>query len=188
MNEKIELRKQIRNKLSTLSKEDYERKSEWIARNLFETEIWSKSTIIGITISLFPEVDTYGIIEKAWEDGKQVAVVKCVPDTKGLDFYLIHDFTQVEKGFYGLIEPDPQKTEKVLKEDLQLLIVPGLGFTKNGFRLGVGGGYYDRYLPDFKGRKISLAFEEQIVDYIPIEEHDYRVEVVVTEKEVIDCD
>lgn len=188
MTEKKEMRKQIREKLATLSKAEYDRKSDFIAKNLFETEEWKQSKIVGLTISIFPEVDTYRIIEKAWEEGKRIAAVKCIHESKGLEFYVIDDFSQVEKGYFGLLEPVPEKTGKVHKESIELLMVPGLAFTPKGFRLGVGGGYYDRYLPGFKGKTISLAFEEQIVNHLPLEEHDYKVKVVVTEKEVIYCD
>lgn len=186
--DKKTLRKQVRDKLRSLTMEQYEEKSKKIAEQLFQLQEWKKANCIGITISIFPEVNTYPIIEKAWEQGKNVAAVKCVPETRGLEFYQINDFTQVEKGFYGLYEPVVEMTIKVDPKDIQLVIVPGLAFTNEGKRLGVGGGYYDRFLPMYKGKTVSLAFDEQLLEDIPVEPHDWYVQKVVGERNVYHCE
>ncbi|MFK4997667.1 5-formyltetrahydrofolate cyclo-ligase [Bacillus sp. N9] len=92
----------------------------------------------------------------------------------------------MESAYYGLLEPI-EEMEAVEKEQLQLMIVPGLIYDRNGYRIGFGGGYYDRYLKWFQGNKISLAFAEQVIDHLPIEDHDVAVHKIITNEEVIPC-
>ncbi len=173
--------------LSTLGQLEYQRLSEQIAENLYSTSYWQKANVIGITISRFPEVNTYPIIEKAWREGKTVTVPKCIPKTRKLDFRKITDFSQCEKGYFQLIEPLINQTEAVEKNSIDLLIVPGLAFTENGERIGFGGGYYDRYLEQFNGPTLSLAFEIQIVQQLPLEEHDFQIDQIISEANIYDA-
>lgn len=184
---KKECRTQMKDRLSKLSKEIYRKKSEKILHNLLQSNEWKLAQSIGITISLFPEVDTYAVIEKAWQEKKKIAVPKCVAETRELEFYWIDDFSQVEQGFFQLMEPIPEKSTKVEKISFDLLIVPGLAFAKDGKRLGFGGGYYDRFLPSFFGETIALAFNEQLVNDLPTEPHDYKVQKIILEEDTFDC-
>jgi 5-formyltetrahydrofolate cyclo-ligase len=183
--DKKQLRTKLKETLSTLSKPLYEELSKKIASQLFQEEDWQKSTVIGITISKFPEVDTYQIIRKAWQEGKTVAVPKCYPKEKRMDFRVISDFSQLESVFYGLSEPIEDKTSRLNSENIDLIIVPGLGYTKEGYRIGFGGGYYDRYLKDYTGKTISLAFQSQILPSFTNEDHDIPVAKIITNDEVI---
>jgi 5-formyltetrahydrofolate cyclo-ligase len=183
--EKKQLRIQLRETLSNLSKTHYEELTKQITSQLYQDEDWKQSNIIGITISKFPEVDTYQIIRKAWELGKTVAVPKCYPKEKRMSFRIISDFSQLESVFYGLLEPIEEKTKLINHEDIDLLIVPGLGYTKEGYRIGFGGGYYDRYLKDYSGKTISLAFQLQIIPAFKTEYFDIPVAKIITNDEVI---
>jgi 5-formyltetrahydrofolate cyclo-ligase len=183
--EKKQLRIQLRESLSNLSKPRYEELTKQITSQLYQDEDWQKSNIIGITISKFPEVDTYQIIRKAWELGKTVAVPKCHPKEKRMSFRIISDFSQLESVFYGLLEPIEEKTKLINHKDIDLLIVPGLGYTKEGYRIGFGGGYYDRYLKDYSGKTISLAFQLQIIPTFKTEYFDIPVAKIITNDEVI---
>jgi 5-formyltetrahydrofolate cyclo-ligase len=179
MNKK-ELRSLIIGELKKLSKPEYEQFSYEIANQLFAEELWGKSKTIGITISNYPELDTYQIIRKAWEQGKRIVVPKCHPKVKHMSFHELKQFTQLESVYYGLLEPIEAITKTVDKEEIDLLIVPGLAFTNEGYRLGFGGGYYDRFLPDYKGSTVSLAFPTQLKAKLPIEEHDIPVQKIIT--------
>jgi 5-formyltetrahydrofolate cyclo-ligase len=185
MSEKKKLRIELKEKLSKLSKLQYEELSQQIADNLFVDEDWKLAKIIGITISKFPEVDTYRIIRKAWDQGKLVAAPKCYPEAKRMSFRIISELSQLESVFYGLLEPMEAKTAAINKEEIDLLIVPGLGFTRDGYRLGFGGGYYDRYLTDFSGKTVSLAFHSQILPSFNTENYDIPVSKIITSDEVI---
>lgn len=188
MNEKSEIRKIMKEKLSSLSKPLYEHFSYLIAQRLFQDSDWKEAEMIGITVSNPPEVDTFQIIRKAWDEGKRVAIPKCCPDTKTMEFRTLTAFNQLESVYYGLFEPIKGLTEKVEPSQIQLLIVPGLAFTKNGYRVGFGGGYYDRYLQHYNGKTLSLAFQMQLMDTLPFEKHDLPVGKIITEKGTLSID
>lgn len=183
--DKPELRTQLKEGLCKLSKPLYEDLSDQIARKLFDDNDWKKANVIGITISKFPEVDTYRIIREAWEQGKLVAAPKCYPKQKAMSFRLISEFSQLESVFYGLLEPIEDKTTLINQNEIDLLLVPGLGYTRDGFRLGFGGGYYDRYLSTYNGKTISLAFQSQMIPVFKTETYDIPVKKIITNEEVI---
>ena len=185
MSEKKLIRKEMKESLALLTKPYYEQYSTKIANTLYNDEDWLNAKVIGITISKEPEVDTYQIIRKAWEAGKEVVVPKCNPKDKTLTFRKITEFSQLEAVFYGLFEPIIEQTMEVYPEDIDLLFVPGLAYTREGFRLGFGGGYYDRYLTSYNGKTLSLAFHVQVIPQFPIEKHDIPVSKIITNDEVI---
>jgi len=185
MIEKKQLRQWMKDQLAQLTNMQYEQWSYEISNRLFDQAEWKDAKMIGITISNRPEVDTYQIIRRAWREGKKVAVPKCFPKENIMKFFQLNTFLQLEKVFRDLYEPKLEASLFVSPENIDYLIVPGLAFTKEGYRLGFGGGYYDRYLPHFQGRTVSLAFDIQVVEQIPFEQHDLPVEKIITNKEVI---
>ncbi|EKN66268.1 5-formyltetrahydrofolate cyclo-ligase [Neobacillus bataviensis LMG 21833] len=185
MNDKNTFRNQVKESLTGLTKPLYEDFSYKIAGRLFQDEDFKKATVIGITVSKQPEVDTYQIIRKAWELGKQVAVPKCHPKERKLSFRTLTEFSQLESVYYGLLEPIEALTTEVTANQIDLLIVPGLAYTIEGYRLGFGGGYYDRYLPGFAGKTLSLAFDNQMIPNFPVEDHDIPVSKIITNRETI---
>jgi 5-formyltetrahydrofolate cyclo-ligase len=178
--EKKNLRTYILNDLKKLTKQEYEQFSYEISCELTQHKIWQQANTIGITISRPPEVDTYQIIRKAWEQNKKVVVPKCHPKSREMTFHELNNFTQLESVYYGLLEPIEAATRWVPKDEIDLLIVPGLAYDPNGYRLGFGGGYYDRFLVNFKGDTVSLAFPIQLVDKLPIEIHDIAVKYLIS--------
>lgn len=101
-----------------------------------------------------------------------------------MEFKKISSFNQLESVYYGLLEPVAE-TAKASKEELDALIVPGLAFTKEGYRLGFGGGYYDRFLSNYRGDTLALTYELQLMDELPIEVHDLAVGKLITPSKVI---
>ncbi|HDR4722765.1 5-formyltetrahydrofolate cyclo-ligase [Bacillus cereus group sp. Sample62] len=180
--EKVRLRKQIIEHMNSLSEERYTTLSEQIAFSLYVQKEWAEAKTIGITLSIENEVNTYSIIEKAWEEGKQVVVPKCNKGTRTMSFRQISNFDQLETVYMNLREPIPACTEEVNADDIDLQIVPGVAYTERGERIGYGGGYYDRYLVHYKGKTLSLAYSFQIVEHIPVEPFDKNVEKIITEK------
>jgi len=101
-----------------------------------------------------------------------------------LVFYISRNFI---KGPFGVMEPS-EDSQKMFPEDLDGILIPGLGFNKKGHRLGKGRGFYDKALEGYKGLKVGVCFDCQVVDAdLPEEGHDIRVDVLVTEKEIIQC-
>ncbi|WP_180960421.1 5-formyltetrahydrofolate cyclo-ligase [Neobacillus cucumis] len=185
MNDKKVVRTRVKESLQSLGKTLYEDYSHKIARTLFEEDEWKTAKTIGIYISRKPEVDTYQIIRRAWDEGKQVVVPKCNPIDKTLSFRTLTDFSQLESVYYGLWEPIVSVTNKISSEMIDLIIVPGLAYTRDGFRLGFGGGFYDRFLSNYSGKTLSLAFHLQIIPHFPVEKHDIPVSKIITDQEVI---
>lgn len=102
-------------------------------------------------------------------------------------FYAIENFGQLENVYMNLREPIVEETQLVVAEQIDIMIVPGVVFDKKGFRIGFGGGYYDRYLERYNGVTISLAFDTQIVNSVPIEPHDLPVDIIITVNERMNC-
>ena len=180
--EKVRLRKQIIEHMNSLSEEQYTTLSEQIAFSLYAQKEWAEAKTIGITLSMENEVNTYPIIEKAWEEGKKVVVPKCNKETRTMSFRKISNFDQLKTVYMNLREPIPELTEEVNADEIDLQIVPGVAYTERGERIGYGGGYYDRYLVHYKGKTLSLAYDFQMVKQIPVEPFDKNVEKIITEK------
>lgn len=180
MKEKGMLRDEMKIVLGGVERLSYELWCKDIQDKLFHSAEWKVAKTIGVTISRFPEVDTEQIIMRAWHEGKKVAVPKCFPKDKSMQFYLLEDFKQLETVYFGLREPIVSKVSACHKNAIDLMLVPGLLFDKEGYRIGFGGGYYDRYLTDFQGVKISLAFAQQVVEKVPTDIFDIPVHKLVT--------
>lgn len=149
---------------------------------LFDSLLWQESECIALTVSGGDEWDTRPIIERAWRDGKRICVPKSIHKERVMDFYELTSFDQLEKGYFGIEEPLPEKTVRCRKEAIDLLIVPGLVFMPSGYRIGFGGGFFDRFLEDFSKPTLSMLHSNQLVDSFPIETHDVPVQFLLTEE------
>ncbi|MET1247674.1 5-formyltetrahydrofolate cyclo-ligase [Sporolactobacillus sp. STCC-11] len=180
--EKRKLRNQILHEMEKTDEYVFTEKCKKIRNQLFATALWREALTIGVTLSVGREVETMAIITKAWTEQKHVAVPKCNPQNHSLSFYELESFSQLESGFYELMEPNILKTQEVKPDMLDLLIVPGVVFDERGFRIGYGGGYYDRFLTHYEGTTISLLLENQLIHEIPVEAHDQHVDWLITEQ------
>ena len=159
--------------------------SEMCIRDRFEAEEYRVAKTLLIYISVGSEVETEAIMHRATADGKRVAVPLCRTDTCTMEAYAIDSFDELEPGSYGIPEPKIHGGCPISKDEIDLIIVPGLGFDECGFRMGYGKGYYDRYLKDFKGISIGLCFEECLLDEVVHDKHDVNVHKVITENRII---
>lgn len=179
--EKVQQRKHILDQLKKMDKDSYQEKSEAVRSRLIADPAFKSAKTIGVTIAAFPEVDTIPLIEYCWQNGKRVAAPKCNPLTHTMDFYEFENFDQLETVYMKLKEPKISETTLVSPEQIDLMIVPGVVFSREGYRIGFGGGYYDRYLAGYPGITRSLAFDLQIANFVPIEVHDVPVSGIYTE-------
>ncbi|GAA0443314.1 5-formyltetrahydrofolate cyclo-ligase [Lentibacillus halophilus] len=184
--QKRNMRKDAKDELKKLSDAHRMQIEKKLKQNLVSSDVWKRADRIGITVSKGMEWDTNPIIEAAWQEGKTVAVPKCYPDERKLTFFDFHTYDQLETVYYNLLEPNPNKTDNVNKETIDLLIVPGLLFDQGGFRIGFGGGYYDRFLADFPNRTLSLAADFQVVEKLPSDSYDVPVDSLITEHGMLD--
>ncbi len=128
------------------------------------------------------EVDTLAIIRAAWANGKRVAVPRCVTETREMDFFYITNMSDLEEGAFGVLEPIADKCEKVTDFSKGLCIVPGLSFDAEGYRLGYGKGYYDRFLSKFQGDTVGLCYSNCIKWKLPHGYYDKPVDLIVTDR------
>lgn len=179
--DKVMQRKSVLALLNRMTIEEYREKSAAVVCRLIEDPAFLKAETIGMTLSAFPEVDTSGLLDACWTAGKKVAVPKCYPAIREMDFRMIENMNQLEVVYMKLQEPIVSRTTYIKPDGIDLLIVPGVVFSKLGFRIGFGGGYYDRFLVNYNGVTRSLAFECQIAESIPVEPHDLPVQGIYTE-------
>lgn len=133
-------------------------------------------------VSTAIEVDTFAIIRQALRDGKRVAVPRCVPGTRHMEFYYIDGVETLEPGTFGVLEPRPDKERLMTDFSSGLCLVPALCYDWRGFRLGYGKGYYDRFLARFGGNMIGICYHECVQRRLPHGKYDRPVELLVTDR------
>lgn len=157
-----------------------ERDAEIMSR-LLVTEAYRHCTAVYTYVSKRGEINTEPLIQAAWANGKRVAVPRC--DTQGtMQFYWITDWAQLRDGAFGLREPDSNCLPASEPTDKAICIVPGLCFDAEGYRVGYGRGYYDRFLPSFAGTVIGLCPISAMLLRVPRESTDQAVHMIITER------
>jgi 5-formyltetrahydrofolate cyclo-ligase len=149
---------------------------------------WASMRTVLVYLPFQNEVDTWELIHELWGRGVQTLAPCCRPDCPGeMDLYSFRSVQDLRPGAYTIPEPDPQHCALVDPQTCECILIPGVGFDRQGFRLGFGGGYYDRLLARVgpKTRTIGLAYDYQILDALPRDTHDQSVQVVCTDKEEI---
>ena len=187
---KKELRKKILELKNTLPAEAIIDKSSTIFSNLNTTSFYSNANTVMIYISFGSEVITRPIIDDLLNRGKRVFIPVTVPATKALIVSELKNYEDdLSVGHFGVMEPKEEALRSVDPSILDLVIVPGVVFDRSGYRIGYGGGYYDRFIPRLPQNTttVSLAFDMQLVDKIPTSEYDIAVQYIITEKELIKC-
>lgn len=186
---KKRFRDNVRAKLQTKDPDEHEMETKTVSDRLFSHSVWQKAEMIALTYAVGDEFPTKHIIEQAFSEGKRIVLPRCVPETKDMRFFEIVQFDQLELSFFGLMEPDPRQCEKISRDQIDLVIVPGLVYDRKGYRIGFGGGYFDRFLAGYRSfDSVSLAYKEQLAkERFPNEPHDQRVDLIFTADEVIEC-
>lgn len=147
-----------------------------------ESDEYKKCRILFAFVSSPIEVSTVQIIDRALSDGKRLAVPKCTDKSGIMDFYYINSTDCLQEGCFSIMEPNPQKCEKVTDFTDGLCIVPGLCFDLQGYRLGFGKGYYDRFLQNFGGITVGLCYSRCVEKQLPTGNFDRPVDILITEK------
>jgi len=187
---KKEIRKNILQTKDALSNEIVNDKSIVIFNKLSETNFYKDANNVMLYISFGKEVVTKYIIDDLQSHRKRVFIPVTVPQTKALIVSELKDFEKdLQVGHFGVMEPKEETLRPVDPSILDLVIVPGVAFDKSGYRIGYGGGYYDRFIPRLsdKATTVSLAFDMQLVDKVPTNQYDIPVEYIVTEEQFIKC-
>ena len=142
------------------------------------------------------ELDLSGLAEWGWSTGRRVIAPRCEPSDRSVKLYILTDWSQLMRGAYGIMEPDPAKAIELESGEFpKLVFVPGLAFDLAGGRLGYGGGYYDRFA-ELAQKHVEpevikwygVAFEAQLIDKVPTEAHDLSMDGIVTEHRIYNID
>jgi 5-formyltetrahydrofolate cyclo-ligase len=182
---KAAIRKQLRDVLERMTDADRHAKSTTLCGLIAATPEFLAARVIMLYLSTPLEVDTAPLALRAWQAGKTVVVPKVAWDQRRMlpvEITSLHD--QMTSTGNGIKEPIAGRPMPV--EFIDMVLVPGLGFTNNGFRIGRGMGFYDRFLaqPDFVGLSCGLAFSEQIVKELPLLDHDVPLSMLATDRGV----
>ncbi|WP_018923765.1 5-formyltetrahydrofolate cyclo-ligase [Salsuginibacillus kocurii] len=187
MVEKSEIRRRVSQSFKNMDEAVYLRSSAALHKHLKSSELWERAQVIGITVATNQEVATMPLILSALQEGKRVALPAVDKGGHMLHFYFIDDLTDIQTGFAGIKEPRRANEKQVNSDDIDLLIVPGFAFTNDGYRIGYGGGYYDRFLANWNGITCSFVFPFQTNIAFPVEEHDIPVQYLVCEDGLRKC-
>ena len=174
--DKKTLRKKIREQKRAMTPKQIETASNQLVQMFLETDLYRNAKTIYGYLPYNQEVRTVPILKQALADGKQVAVPKVYGEE--MKFIYLPDLTQVACGYAGI--PEPTADGPIGDDPTALVLMPGMAFTKEGQRIGYGGGFYDKFLasePDHP--TIALCYDFQIVDQLPTEEFDIPVDLVL---------
>lgn len=182
------LRKQIFALRDSLSAAEIAALSRAVAGQLGKLPFYRQARTIMYFLSFRSEVDTREMVEESLARGNRVLIPKALPgERKLIPSELLDCEKDLAPGAYGIPEPRPEALRPVDPRQIDLLIVPGVAFDLQGNRLGYGGGYYDRFFDRLRPGVplVALAFELQLVERVPVEPWDRRMDWLVTEKRTI---
>ena len=175
---KAELRKQVLQEMKAIPRDQKQAMDQALTDQFLKHPFYQEAKVIATYLSFPHEFQTHELIEQALRDGKKVLIPKTYP--KGRMDFVVYDPQQLVKTSFGLLEPQGD-LEVVDASQIDLIHVPGLAFTMEGYRIGYGGGYYDRYLEHFTGHTLSTIYPCQIQDFTP-ENHDIPVQEVLIDE------
>ncbi len=180
MSDKKQLRAYYMSLRKALNAAEKKQRDEKLAKALLNSDLYRNCDELLVYVSFGIEVDTLEIIRTAFTE-KKVFCPRCVNGTNIMEFYSVNSFDDLEQGSYGILEP---MTDRALIEsfsDNSLCIVPGLSYDKNGYRLGFGKGYYDRFLSGFNGTSVGICYDDCLCESLPTDEYDICVDHLITE-------
>lgn len=181
------LRKEILNIRNNIDESQKRTKDAIIKDKFLNSDYYKKSKNIFIYISYGSEIDTKEIIYKALDDGKSVFVPRTEFETKLMDAVKITSLDNMKEDRYGILEPSKEEP-CISPDEIDLIVVPGVAFDRTGGRTGYGAGYYDRYFKKIslekteKIKKVALAYDFQVIDNVPMNKQDVKIDCIITEK------
>lgn len=179
---KKELRKEYLKKRNLLTKGEIQQRSREITKKILSSSFYKKAEWIFTYININSEVETIPLIEQAWKDKKKIAV-PIARKEREMHFVILKDFSQLRQTKMGVLEPPFCKENIVNSIGKQVLFfVPGSVFDLECNRFGYGGGYYDTYFEKYpEGIKLGLAYDFQVIEKLPVEQFDKKLDAIVTE-------
>lgn len=186
---KGELRKHFLNKMKNLTKKERQFLDEETEKNLIKLDVFKESKDIMTFVSLKYEINTIDLIDFMLQEDKNVYIPLTIREEKKLIPSLITSLSELVIGNYGILEPYSENIKPINPNKLEIILVPGLIFSQNGHRIGYGGGYYDRFLSNINSKTITIGYcyDFQLIDSIPKEKFDIPVDMIITNKRIVQC-
>lgn len=183
------LRKEMIQERRSLSDELWREKSHEILSRIMASDLLKGADTIMIFMDFRKEVMTRPIIEWLWTQNKKVIIPRVKENDPILELCVIESFDDMELSPLGIWEPKSDHKALACPDEVDFVFMPGVAFTKDGGRLGYGGGYYDQLIPLMNRAVplVALAFDLQLVDNLPLEDHDIRIDKIITESALIQC-
>lgn len=184
MEQKQKLRNKYKEIRGNIPSQERRKKSETICEHLLNSPEYAKYQHILVYAAIQSEAELHKFCEQAWKEKKSLYFPKV--QNKDMEFYQVREWGQLKEGSFHVPEPD------ITEYDLPVfdgkasawMLVPGVAFDAHGWRMGYGGGFYDRYLDRFFNLHLTgIAFGEQIAEQIPVEVFDHRMDDVITEQQ-----
>lgn len=179
---KKQLRANYRAKRAAFTDAQKVRKDKAMTERLMQLKAYRNCKTLLCYFPVNEEIDTTSLMIETLKQGKKLALPYCVEGSREMEFYCISSFDELEPRTFGVPEPIPSKCEKLTNFSNSLCIVPALVYDFSGFRLGYGGGYYDRFLSNYQGVKVGLVYEACLVKNLPRGRFDRAVDWLITEK------
>lgn len=183
MEEKKAARTFIRKKERTLDEGYKAESSEAICRAVLALEEYRTAKTVFAFAGTVHEIDTSLLMNETLAAGKTLVLPRCAAE-HAIDLCVVRSMDDLEAGAYGILEPKTS-CALVTAEDIDFAVVPCLSFDRTGRRLGQGGGYYDRLLPKLTCPTALICREQLLLPEVPVEEHDMRCTMLITEKGVL---
>lgn len=187
---KIDLRKQYLERRAAIPPDKRKIRDEKICKNIIASAAYRYADILLLYYPIKGEIDILPVMEAALSAGKKVAFPRCCAEDHSMTFYYTSSKEDFEKGSYGLQEPftdlpvfDPDE----INSKNVLCIVPAVVYDHRGYRVGYGGGYYDRFFGKHKPASIGVVYNEFILKSVPHGKYDISVDVVVNERGIYAC-
>lgn len=179
------LRKEMRARRKSLSEIERETFSNEIIKKFLAQEIYKTSEVIMAYVSMAEEVQLQKLFVEVFA-GKKILAVPLIVGKGKMQAVEVPNFDALQVGDFGILTVRADLRKIIAPEKIDCVIVPGAAFDLNFNRLGLGGGYYDKFLPyAVNAKKIALAYDFQIVDAVPTQPHDFKVDMIISEKRIL---
>lgn len=183
--QKKALRKEMRSKRASMSKEDRDIASHKIISNLLNNPIYKSAATIMAYSSMPEEIQLNELFDNSFANDKTLAIPLIIGRGTMRPVFL-PTVGDLVVGDFGIMTVRQDKRKFVEFDDIDCVIVPGAAFDRQGNRLGLGGGYYDRFLQRVpNAKRVALSFEYQLLEMVPAEPHDAKMDIIITENETL---
>jgi 5-formyltetrahydrofolate cyclo-ligase len=159
--------------------------AETIVFNLLKQfDLFFNAKNISSFVDFRDEISMTVINQAIIDAGKTLLLPYISPTTKEMQFYMVEDLSSLKRNSFGILEPDPEMHSLYDESRIDCVLTPGVAFDAKGYRLGYGGGFYDRFFSRIEKAipKIGIAFDLQCVETIPVEYYDHPITHIITEK------